>query len=115
MPLQIYNTLSGQKESFNPVREGQASLYVCGPTVYSDSHLGHAKAYVSFDVILRYLRFCGLKTFYVQNITDVGHMMGDADEGEDKLLKRARELNQEPMAVAESYSRRHFEAMDLLG
>ena len=90
MPLQIYNTLSGQKEPFNPVHEGQASLYVCGPTVYSDSHLGHAKAYVSFDVILRYLRFCGLKTFYVQNITDVGHMMGDADEGEDKLLKRAR-------------------------
>jgi len=114
MPLQIYNSLSDQKEPFNPVHEGQASLYVCGPTVYSDSHLGHAKAYVSFDVILRYLRFCGLKTLYVQNITDVGHLMGDADEGEDKLLKRARELNQEPMAVAESYSRRHFEAMDLL-
>ena len=114
MPLQIYNSLTDQKEPFNPVHEGQASLYVCGPTVYSDSHLGHAKAYVSFDVILRYLRFCGLKTLYVQNITDVGHLMGDADEGEDKLLKRARELNQEPMAVAESYSRRHFEAMDLL-
>ena len=68
MSLQIYNSLFDQKEPFNPVHEGQASLYVCGPTVYSDSHLGHAKAYVSFDVILRYLRFCGLKTLYVQNI-----------------------------------------------
>ncbi|MBT4628933.1 MAG: cysteine--tRNA ligase, partial [Deltaproteobacteria bacterium] len=65
MPLQIYNSLSDQKEPFNPVHEGHVSLYVCGPTVYSDSHLGHAKAYVSFDVILRYLRFCGLKTLYV--------------------------------------------------
>ena len=115
MSLQIYNTLSGRKESFNPVHEGQASLYVCGPTVYGDSHLGHAKAYVSFDVILRYLRYCGLKTFYVQNITDVGHLIGDDDEGEDKMIKRARELKQEPMAVAESYSRRHFEVMDKLG
>ena len=115
MPLQIYNSLSGKKEDFNPVHEGQASLYVCGPTVYGDSHLGHAKAYVSFDIILRYLRYCGLKTFYVQNITDVGHLMGDGDDGEDKLLKRARELEQEPMAVAEYFSRRHFEAMDRLG
>ena len=115
MPLQIYNSLSGKKEDFNPVQEGQASLYVCGPTVYGDSHLGHAKAYVSFDIILRYLRYCGLKTFYVQNITDVGHLMGDGDDGEDKLLKRARELEQEPMAVAEYFSRRHFEAMDRLG
>ena len=115
MPLQIYNTLSGQKESFKPIQEGQASLYVCGPTVYGDSHLGHAKTYVSFDVILRYLRYCGFKTFYVQNITDVGHLMGDDDEGEDKLLKRARELKQEPMAVAESFARRHFETMDRMG
>ena len=114
MPLQIYNTLSGKKESFNPVREGQASLYVCGPTVYCDSHLGHAKSYVSFDIILRYLRYCGYKTFYVQNITDVGHLMGDDDDGEDKLLKRASELEQEPMAVAEYFSRRHFDVMDRL-
>lgn len=115
MPLQIYNTLAGQKESFKPVHEGRTSLYVCGPTVYSDSHLGHAKAYVSFDIILRYLRYCGFKTFYVQNITDVGHLLGDGDEGEDKLLKRARELEQEPMAVAENFARRHFEVMDRLG
>ena len=115
MPLQIYNTLTGQKEPFKPVHEGRTSLYVCGPTVYSDSHLGHAKTYVSFDIILRYLRYCGFKTFYVQNITDVGHLLGDDDEGEDKLLKRARELEQEPMAVAENFARRHFEVMDRLG
>ena len=115
MPLQIYNTLAGQKEPFKPVHEGRTSLYVCGPTVYSDSHLGHAKTYVSFDIIVRYLRYCGFKTFYVQNITDVGHLLGDDDEGEDKLLKRARELEQEPMAVAENFARRHFEVMDRLG
>ena len=73
MPVQIYNTLTGQKELFQPVHEGQVSVYVCGPTVYSDSHLGHAKTYVSFDIILRYLRYRGFKVFYVQNITDVGH------------------------------------------
>jgi len=115
MSLQIYNTLTGQKEPFQPVHAGQVSVYVCGPTVYSDSHLGHAKTYVSFDIILRYLRYCGFKVFYVQNITDVGHLLGDDDEGEDKLLKRARELEQEPMAVAENFARRHFEAMDRLG
>ena len=115
MPVQIYNTLTGQKELFQPVHEGQVSVYVCGPTVYSDSHLGHAKTYVSFDIILRYLRYRGFKVFYVQNITDVGHLLGDGDEGEDKLLKRARELKQEPMAVAENFARRHFDVMDRLG
>ena len=115
MPVQIYNTLTGQKELFQPIHEGQVSVYVCGPTVYSDSHLGHAKTYVSFDIILRYLRYRGFKVFYVQNITDVGHLLGDGDEGEDKLLQRARELEQEPMVVAEYFSRRHFEAMDRLG
>ena len=115
MTLHLYNTLSGQKEDFNPLHKGRATVYVCGPTVYSDSHLGHAKTYVSFDLILRYLRYRGLKTFYVQNITDVGHLHGDADEGEDKLLKRARELEQVPMAVAETYTNRHFTVMDRLG
>jgi len=114
MTLQIYNTLTGKKEIFNPVQEGQASIYVCGPTVYGDSHLGHAKAYVSFDVILRYLRYQGFKTFYVQNITDIGHLLGEDNEGEDRMLKRARELKQEPMAVAENFTRRHFEVMDKL-
>ncbi len=97
------------------VQEGQASMYVCGPTVYSDSHLGHAKAYVSFDVILRYLRYRGYKTFYVQNITDVGHLLGEDNDGEDRMLKQARELDQEPMVVAENFTRRHFEVMDCLG
>ena len=115
MTLHLHNSLSGQKEDFNPIHEGRATVYVCGPTVYSDSHLGHAKTYVSFDVILRYLRYRGLKTFYVQNVTDVGHLQGDADEGEDKLLKRARELEQVPMAVAETYTNRHFAVMDRLG
>ncbi len=115
MTLRLYNSLSDNKEDFVPLREGQVTLYVCGPTVYSDSHLGHAKTYVSFDVILRYLKYRGLKTFYVQNITDVGHLVGDADEGEDKLLKRAKEVAQEPMAVAETYTTRHFQAMDQMG
>ena len=90
MSLRLHNSLSDQKEDFAPLREGWVTLYVCGPTVYNDSHLGHAKTYVSFDVILRYLKYRGFSTFYVQNITDVGHLMGDADEGEDKMLKRAR-------------------------
>ena len=114
MPLRLFNSLTERLEPFNPYREGEVTLYVCGPTVYSDSHLGHAKTYVSFDVILRYLRFAGFHTFYVQNITDVGHLTGDTDEGEDKLLRRARELAQEPMAVAETYTRRHFALMDRL-
>ena len=97
MSLRLHNSLSDQKEDFVPLREGRVTLYVCGPTVYNDSHLGHAKTYVSFDVILRYLKYRGFSTFYVQNITDVGHLMGDADEGEDKMLKRARELELEPM------------------
>lgn len=115
MPLKLHNSLSDQLEPFEPLIPGRASLYVCGPTVYHDSHLGHAKTYVSFDVILRWLRYRGLRTFYVQNITDVGHLVGDADEGDDKILKRARELDQEPMAVVETYMRRHFDAMDQLG
>ncbi len=115
MPLQLHNSLTDQLEPFQPLQPGRATLYVCGPTVYSDSHLGHAKTYVSFDVMLRWLRTLGLKTFYVQNITDVGHLLGDTDDGDDKLLKRARELDQEPMAVAETYTREHFAAMDQLG
>ena len=115
MSLRLHNSISDQKEDFVPLHEGRVTLYVCGPPVYNDSHLGHAKTYVSFDVILRYLKYRGFSTFYVQNITDVGHLMGDADEGEDKMLKRARELELEPMAVAETYTTRHFQAMDRMG
>ncbi len=115
MPLNLFNSLTERLEPFTPHRKGEATLYVCGPTVYSDTHLGHVKTYVSFDVILRYLRFSGFRTFYVQNITDVGHLVGDADDGEDKLLRRARELSQVPMAVAETYTNQYFSVMDRLG
>ena len=114
MSLQIFNSFSGKKEKFIPLKKGRASIYVCGPTVYSDSHIGHAKAYVSFDIILRYLRYSRYKTFYVQNITDVGHLLGEDDNGEDRMLKRANELDLEPMVVAENFTRRHFEVMDSL-
>lgn len=114
MSLTVYNSLSEKKEPFIPIHDENVLLYVCGPTVYSDSHLGHAKTYVSFDVILRYLRYSGYKTFYVQNVTDVGHLVGDQDEGEDKILKKAKEVAKQPMAIVEEYMRRHFEAMDLL-
>jgi cysteinyl-tRNA synthetase len=114
MSLQVYNTLTRQKEPFVPLHEGHVGIYVCGPTVYSDAHLGHAKSYVSFDVIVRYLRFLGYKVRYVQNITDVGHLTDNADAGEDKILKRARLERLEPMEIAERYTRSYFEDMDAL-
>ena len=114
MALQLYNTLSRQKELFQPIREGTVGVYVCGPTVYGHSHLGHAKSYVSFDVIIRYLRHLGYKVLYVQNITDVGHLTDDADEGEDKLIKQARIDRIHPMQLAETYTRSYFEDMDAL-
>ncbi len=115
MPIVLYNSLSQQKEEFVPLHPNKVSMYVCGPTVYSDPHIGHAKTYVSFDVMLRYLKHQGFKTFYVQNITDVGHLLGDDNEGEDRILKKAREADQEPMAIAEYYAYRYFEVMDRLG
>lgn len=115
MPLQIYNSLSQKKEKFVPTRSGQVSLYVCGPTVYSETHIGHSKTYVSFDVMLRYFQFLGYKTFYVQNITDVGHLVEGSDDGEDRILKKSREANKEPMAIAEYYACSYFAVMDALG
>ena len=112
--LHIYNTLTRKKEEFSPLREGFVSIYVCGPTVYGDPHLGHAKSYVSFDVIVRYLRYLGFKVRYVQNITDVGHLTDDADEGEDKLAKQSRIEKLEPMEIADKYTWRYFDAMDRL-
>jgi cysteinyl-tRNA synthetase len=114
MPLHLYNTLTRRKEEFKPLREGYVGMYVCGPTVYGHSHLGHAKSYVSFDVIVRYLRYLGYKVTYVQNITDVGHLLGDANEGEDRILKASRAEQKHPMAVAEFYTRSYFEDMDAL-
>lgn len=113
--IYIYNTLTRTKERFEPQTPGFVGMYVCGPTVYGDAHLGHAKSYTTFDVVVRYLRYLGLKVRYVQNITDVGHLTDDADEGEDKLAKQSRLERLEPMEVAEKYTNRYFEDMDRLG
>jgi cysteinyl-tRNA synthetase len=113
--LHIYNTLGRKKEKFEPLTSGFVGIYVCGPTVYDHSHMGHAKSYISFDIIVRYLRYLGYKVKYVQNLTDVGHLLGDSDEGEDKIEKKARLEKLEPMEVAEYYTRSYFEDMDLLG
>ncbi|RMG89681.1 MAG: cysteine--tRNA ligase [Chloroflexi bacterium] len=112
MSLKIYNVLTRQKEEFVPLTEGKVNMYVCGPTVYDYSHIGHAKTYVSFDVVVRYLRYIGYDVLYVQNITDVGHML---DTGEDRILKKARQLSALPMQVVETYMRSYFEDMDALG
>lgn len=111
MPLEIYNTLSRRKEVFKPLTEGRVGMYVCGPTVYSDAHIGHAKSYVTFDVVRRYLKFLGYDVTFVENITDVGHLTDNADEGEDKLLKKSREARQHPMQIAETYTRHFYEDM----
>jgi cysteinyl-tRNA synthetase len=112
--LKIYNSLTRRKEEFVPVNEGRVGMYVCGPTVYGHSHIGHAKSYVSFDVIMRYLRFLGFRVAYVQNITDVGHLTDDADEGEDKIERESRKDRIHPMQLAELYTRSYFEDMDAL-
>jgi len=112
--LHIYNSLTREKEKFEPQTPGFIGMYVCGPTVYGDSHLGHAKSYISFDIVVRYLRFLGYKVRYVQNITDVGHLQSDADEGEDKIAEQARLEKIEPMEVVENYTRSYFEDMDTL-
>ena len=112
--LQLFNTLSRKKEPFIPLREGFVGIYVCGPTVYGDPHLGHAKSYVSFDVVVRYFRYLGYRVRYVQNITDVGHLTDDADEGEDKMTRQSRIERLEPMEIAEKYTYRYFRDMDRL-
>ena len=112
MTLKIYNVLSREKEAFVPLTEGKVNIYVCGPTVYDDSHIGHAKTYISFDVIVRYLRFLGYDVLYVQNITDVGHMLAT---GEDRILRKARQQSSGPMQVVETYMRSYFDDMDALG
>ncbi len=115
MGLRIYNTLSREKEEFTPIQHGRVNIYVCGPTVYDAPHIGHAKSYISFDIVVRYLRHVGFDVLYVQNITDVGHLVGDVDEGESKVEKRARERRLVPMALVETCTRQYFEAMDSLG
>ncbi len=112
MTLKIYNVLTRKKEEFVPLVEGRVNMYVCGPTVYDYSHVGHAKTYGNFDVIVRWLRYLGYDVLYVQNITDVGHML---DTGEDRVLKKARQLSAEPMQIVETYMRQYFADMDALG
>lgn len=113
-PLQIYNSYSRQKETFTPLHEGRVGMYVCGPTVYSDVHLGNCRTFVSFDVIYRYLLFLGYKVRYVRNITDVGHLEGDADTGaEDKISKKARLEQLEPMEVVQKYTNGFHEMMHI--
>jgi len=111
--LKIYNTLTKNKEKFVPLNPPFVGIYVCGPTVYDEPHLGHAKSYVSFDVVIRFLRASGYKVRYVQNITDVGHLLGE-DEGEDRVQKKARLEKLEPVEIAQKYERIYFKYMDLL-
>ena len=111
MTLKVYNMLTRQKEEFVPLVEDRVHMYVCGPTVYDHAHLGHAKTYVAFDVIARYLRYKGYQVRYVQNITDVGHLL---DSGEDRIMKGARRERVEPMQLVETYTRSYFEDMDQL-
>ncbi|MGL4326425.1 MAG: cysteine--tRNA ligase, partial [Tannerellaceae bacterium] len=111
-PLSIYNTLTRKKEQFVPLHEPHVGMYVCGPTVYGDAHLGHARPAITFDLLFRYLTHLGYKVRYVRNITDVGHLENDADEGEDKIAKKARLEQLEPMEVVQFYVNRYHKAMD---
>ena len=113
-PLFIYNTLTRRKEHFVPLQEPMVGMYVCGPTVYGDPHLGHTRPAITFDVLFRYLQQLGYKVRYVRNITDVGHLEHDADEGEDKIAKKARLEQLEPMEVAQYYTNRYHTAMQML-
>ena len=112
--LYLTNTLTRRKELFVPIHPGHVGMYVCGPTVYGDAHLGHARPGVTYDVLFRLLKHLGYKVRYVRNITDVGHLEHDADEGEDKIAKKARLEELEPMEVVQTYTERYHEAMRLL-
>ena len=112
--LVIYNTMSRKKETFEPLNAPFVGMYVCGPTVYGDAHLGHARPAITFDLVFRYLTYLGYKVRYVRNITDVGHLVNDADEGEDKIQKKARLEQLEPMEVVQFYLNRYHKAMEEL-
>ncbi|MDH5397500.1 MAG: cysteine--tRNA ligase, partial [Cyclobacteriaceae bacterium] len=103
-PVLLTNSLTNKKEPFEPVNPGLVGMYVCGPTVYSDVHLGNIRTFLTFDIIYRYLKYLGYKVRYVRNITDVGHLVGDADEGEDKISKKARLEQVEPMEIVQKYT-----------
>ena len=112
--LFVYNTLTRKKELFKPLHASNVGMYVCGPTVYGDPHLGHARPAITFDILFRYLKHLGYKVRYVRNITDVGHLEHDADEGDDKIEKKARLEQLEPMEIAQLYTNRYHAAMDAL-
>ena len=112
--LFVYNTLTRKKELFKPLHAPNVGMYVCGPTVYGDPHLGHARPAITFDILFRYLKHLGYKVRYVRNITDVGHLEHDADEGDDKIEKKARLEQLEPMEIAQLYTNRYHAAMDAL-
>ena len=112
--LKVYNTITRDKDEFVPLHGNNVGMYVCGPTVYGYPHLGHAKSYISFDVIYRYLKYKGYNVKYVQNITDVGHLVGDADEGESKVEKQAKIEKVDPYQIAYKYEKIYFECMEKL-
>ena len=111
--LKVFNSHSKQKEEFTPINPPYVGMYVCGPTVYNDVHLGNVRTFISFDVIYRYLLHLGYKVRYVRNITDVGHLTGDADDGEDKIGKRAKLMNLEPMEVVQKYTNGFHQVMEM--
>ncbi|MDO5759788.1 MAG: cysteine--tRNA ligase [Bacteroidota bacterium] len=110
----IYNTLSGIKEGFRPLNENRVGMYVCGPTVYGEAHLGHARSAITFDIVYRVLKYAGYNVRYVRNFTDVGHLLNDADSGEDKVEKKALSENKEPQEVAQYYEAKYLWAVDSL-
>ncbi len=112
--LQLYNTITRKKEIFKPLHPNLVGMYVCGPTVYSDVHLGNCRTFISFDLIFRYLKYCGYKVRYVRNITDAGHLEGDRDEGDDKFAKRAKLEQLEPMEIVQKYTLGFHEVLRIL-
>lgn len=114
MGLKIYNSFTKQKEEFKSIIPDRVGMYVCGPTVYGPPHVGHARSYTNFDTVFRYLQYLGYKVKYVQNITDVGHLVGDGDDGEDKILKQAKKEQIDPYEIAYKYETMYFDAMEKL-
>ena len=112
--LKIYNTLSKKKELFKSINKNKVGMYVCGPTVYGEPHLGHARPAITFDIVYRYLMHLNNKVRYVRNITDVGHLLNDSDDGEDKMQKQAKKENIEPMEIAHKYTNEYHNAMNKL-
>ena len=111
VPFSLYNTLTRKKEVFEPLQPPFVGMYVCGPTVYSNVHLGNVRTFLTFDILYRYLNFLGYKVRYVRNITDVGHLENDVDDGEDKIAKKARLEQLEPMEIVQRYTNDFHEVL----